>query len=442
MDSLFWGYFSRISNIASSLVIMPFALTSMSVEYFSIWMIFIVFFGLIQVFDFGCVSTFSRQLNYVMAGATKISTDSPCTLSTNEKNLNKELFTGLLNASRLSFYTLTAISFILLTLSYFYFILPLEKQLEAPLYLEWLLYSSAIVIGVFCLYYNSLFLGLNITASLYRVYSFINITFFFIAIILLILGEGLLGIAIARFISAVVQLIFCKIELKKSNLRKYQQTMHKVSTRDVLIKVLPNAYRLGLVNLGEFLTVRGSVFLVAIYLPLELSGKYALALNIITVISSIAYLYMTIKTPNLNMYRQTAPAAMLIKQQNKIYLFCLMAYFIMSSAFILLGPTIIALINSNTLLPSIFILLLLLINGLLECIRNISMNFIASKNTIPFVYPILSTGIIILSSTYIAFELGYVFMITPIIITLLAQCTFNNWFWPFQELKERQRLSA
>ena len=61
MDSLFWGYFSRISNIASSLVIMPFALTSMSSEYFSIWMIFIVFFGLIQTFDFGCVSTFDHD---------------------------------------------------------------------------------------------------------------------------------------------------------------------------------------------------------------------------------------------------------------------------------------------------------------------------------------------------------------------------------------------
>ena len=203
--------------------------------------------------------------------------------------------------------------------------------------MEWLLYSGAIIIGVYCLFYNALFLGLDTAASLYRIYSFINIAFFFIAISLLIAGEGLLGIAIARFISALVQLVFCRIELKKSSLVKYYQVNHTTNIKSVLAKVIPNTYKLGLVNLGEFLTVRGSVLLVAIYLPLDVSGSYALALNIMTVIASITYLYMTIKTPSLNKYRQTEKFGALHKQQNKIYFYCLIAYLTMCFSFILFG---------------------------------------------------------------------------------------------------------
>ena len=126
MSTLFWGYFSRISSIASSLIIMPFALAQFSAETFSIWMVFVIFFSLIVVFDFGLTSTISRQYNYLLAGANSIER-SGVSLSVTQ-DVNKELFSQLDHSSVIIFTSIAILVGILLLLVYWFYLKPISPM--------------------------------------------------------------------------------------------------------------------------------------------------------------------------------------------------------------------------------------------------------------------------------------------------------------------------
>lgn len=155
MSTLFWGYFSRISSIASSLIIMPFALAEFSAEAFSIWMIFVTFYGLIVVFDFGLTTTISRQYNYILAGAQSIEKQGLSQLSS--KKINEGLFTDLYLGSKRIFSAIAVTGGFLLLAVYFFYLLPVTKEYQGDVSLEWLLYAIAIIINLFCLAYNAIF---------------------------------------------------------------------------------------------------------------------------------------------------------------------------------------------------------------------------------------------------------------------------------------------
>ncbi|WP_448547025.1 hypothetical protein [Thalassotalea fusca] len=439
MSVLFWGYFSRISSIASSLIIMPFALAQFSAETFSLWMVFVVFYGLIVVFDFGLTTTFARQYNYLLAGADSI--EKSGISHTSHEKVSDALFTQLYIGSRKIFSMIAIIVGLLLALVYFYYFRPLTAEYTTNITLEWVLYSIAIIINLFCLTYNAIFFGTNNVASIYRVCSISNIVFFALAITLILFDYGLLAVAIARICSALIYYVHARLEVSTFNMLAHYDPKFKNGSHSVLRNLIPNAAKLGGVTLGNFLVGKASVLIVAAYLPLSESGAYSLALNIFSVIISISLLYMTIKTPLLNTFRQKSKHTQLLKLQRNIRKVCLIMGSVSFLAFIVLGDLLLNMIDSKTQLPSLLALVLFSLLYLLELNRNISMNFIMSSNKVPFLKASLITGAFCVGLTIVLFELNYTLIIVPIVVQLVAQSVFNNWYWTRQEFIEINLLS-
>lgn len=441
MKTYFWAYFSRASSVASSLIIMPFALTKFSQESFAIWMLFITFYSLIVVFDFGFTVTISRQMNYAISGARSIKKEG---LDENKCNkIDAQLFTKLYLSSKYLFKALTLITFILLTISYFFYLEPIAKTSNIDIKLEWTMYSLSILIGIYCLTFNALFFGTHNVKSIYKVNSITNIIFFLIAIPLIYLDFDLLSIALARVISACVYLLQSRYEVGTQKMLAHYVELadYKKQVISTLRTIAPNASKLGGTVLGNFMVTKASVLLVAYYLPLADSGSYALALNVISVIISISMLYMTIITPEINSFRQKSDTKKVIKLQKNIRLVCLGLYFIFALAFVLLGDFLLQSIESITKLPPSNVLLAFFLLGFLDVNRQISMNFIMSKNTVPFVRVTVISGIICTLLTIAAFELGLLILMTPLIIQLIVQSSYNNWYWTYIEMKEFKAYS-
>jgi O-antigen/teichoic acid export membrane protein len=438
MGTLFWGYFSRVSSIASSLIIMPFALIQFSAEAFSIWMIFVTFYGLIVVFDFGLTTTISRQYNYILAGAKSI--EQQGVSESAGRAVDKKLFTHLYLSSKAIFSTIAVGATLLLIAVYYFYLLPITTNYQLSIALEWLLYSIAIVISLYCLSYNAIFFGTHNIESIYRVCSVSNLIFFVSAITLIQFDYGLLAIAIGRILSAIAYFIFAKYEIKKFAMMASFEEGHAANATEVLKKLFPNATKLGGVTLGNFLVTKVSVLLVASYFPLAISGSYSLTLNIFSVMMSVCLLFMTIKTPTLNVLRQEAKNIELLRQQKKIRLVCLLTGSFFFASFALLGGPILEFIGSSTKLANMPVIWLFSVLSLLEINRLISMNFIMTANKVPFLKPALLTGVISIVLTISLFEWGYISLLMPIIVQLLAQSFFNNWYWTKQEFKERALL--
>jgi O-antigen/teichoic acid export membrane protein len=417
---------------------MPFALANFSAEAFSLWMIFVIFYSLIVVFDFGLTTTIARQFNYILAGADTI-TKSGLSSTSNNK-VNETLFTQLYLSSRKIF---TSIAFgvsVLLLLAYFFYFKPITVNYPNSIFLEWSLYSLAIVISLFSLTYNAIFFGTHNVTSIYRVCSVSNLAFFAVAIILILLDYGLLAIAIARLISALIYLVHAKYEIKAFDMLAHYKQHSKGVDSNVLKAVLPNAAKFGGVTLGNFLVSKASVLIVAAYLPLAQSGSYALALNIVSVIMSVSLLFMTIKTPQLNALRQEKNYYQLDKLQAKIRLLCMPTALFALGGFVLLGNHLLAIIGANTELPSTSTLLVFVLLCLLEVNRSISMNFIMTANQVPFFKTVMITAVSCVILIIFMLEMGATLIIVPILVQLFAQSVFNNWYWTLQEFRDRSRM--
>jgi len=438
MSTLFWGYFSRISSIASSLIIMPFALAEFSAEVFSIWMIFVTFYGLIVVFDFGLTTTISRQYNYILAGAKSIEKQGLSQESSGE--VDERLFTHLYLGSKKIFSAIALSGVFLLLAVYFFYLLPVTSEYQYDVSVEWLLYAIAIIINLFCLTYNAIFFGTHHVTSIYRVCSVSNLIFFAVAIALILLGYGLLAIAIARFISAVVYFVHAKLEVNKYDMLAHYQPKYSLGSNKVLKNLIPNAAKLGGVTLGNFLVSKISVLIVAAYLPLAVSGSYSLTLNIFSVIMSVSLLFMTVKTPQLNALRQEKKYTQLFSLQKKIRLLCIVTGGGAFLSFMVLGKPFLTLIGSGTQLPGYTVMFAFSVLCLLEVNRLVSMNFIMTANQIPFLKPVLLTGGSCLIITVSLFEFGYSALIVPVLVQLFAQSSFNNWYWTKLEIKEYKSL--
>lgn len=284
------------------------------------------------------------------------------------------------------------------------------------------------------------FFGTHNVTSIYRVCSLSNMVFFAFAIVLILLDHGLLAIAIARFISAIVYFIYANIEINKYDMLMHYKPELATKNKNILKSLIPNTAKLGGVTLGNFLVSKTSILIVAAYLPLTDSGSYSLTLNIFSVIMSVSLLFMTVKTPLLNTLRQEKKYGQLFIQQKKIRMLSILIGVLAFLGFIMLGKPLLIIIGSSTQLPEYKVMFAFLLLCTLEINRLISMNFIMTANQIPFLKPALLTGVSCLVMTVILFELGYSALLVPVLVQLFAQSLFNNWYWTIQEIKEFKSL--
>lgn len=430
--ALFWGYFSRLSSIASSLIIMPFALVSFTEAEFSLWMVFVAFYALIVVFDFGLSTTFSRQINYVLSGAQSL-IKVGVSQEVNKNSINYLLFSKIINSAKCVFFFIAIITTAILLLAYFFFLSSIAAKSGLDISLEWLFYSLAIIINIFCLLYNALFFGTNNVASIYKVVSFSNLAFFVFAITLIFYDYTLMAVAVARLLSAIAYYLCANYEVNKLKmLHGYVKTSWQ-DTKTTLSLLIPNAGRIGVVSLGNFLLTKTTILIVAYYFSAADSASYSLALNLFGILTSVSLLYMTVVTPILNRAIQDADFSRVKKLQFKVRLVCLITCLLGCVSVLIIVPELLNLIDSKTELPDIYVLAFFSLMIFLDVNRQLSMNLIAATNHIPFYKAIVFSGAVSIIMILAALELGYLTLLTPVIISLAVQSLFNNWYWTLRE---------
>ncbi|GAB0111525.1 O-unit flippase-like protein [Pseudoalteromonas distincta] len=411
---------------------MPFALVAFTEAEFSLWMVFVAFYALIVVFDFGLSSTFSRQINYVLCGAQSLNKVGVCE-QVDKSSINYLLFSKIINSAKFVFFFIAIITVAILGAAYFFFLNPIAAKSGLDISLEWLLYSLAIIINIFCLLYNALFFGTNNVASIYKVTSFSNLTFFAFAITLILYDYTLMAVAIARLLSAVTYYLSANYEINKLKMLHGYVKTHWQDTKATLGVLLPNAGRIGVVSLGNFMLTKLSILIVAYYFTASESASYSLALNLFTILSSVSLLYMTVVTPILNRAIQNTDFSLVKKLQFKVRLVCLITCLLGCVSVLVIVPELLKLIDSKTSLPSVYVLVFFSLMVFLDVNRQLSMNLIAATNHIPFYKAIVFSGSVSLLVIIAVLELGYLSLLTPVIVSLCVQTLFNNWYWTLME---------
>lgn len=435
-NDILWGYLSQFFNMASSLLLLPFILYFMTTEDVGLWYVFVSIIGLIQLLEFGFLPTVSRYISYVYSGAQNIELDKVPDYEV-DRGINIELLSGIIFSAKKIYGWVSILALLLLTIAGSVYISTLEYSGDRALvYSSWIIYGAAAIVIFYFGYYSSILKGRGDQTKLNKSIVLSKLSNIIITIPLLYAGFGLLAIALGVLMSAIVDRILVRFFVFDKCALETIEAFKIKSAKDYTSVIWGNAKLMGLVQLGNFLTVRSSVLIVSSVIGLEAAATYGFTLQITSVAVIVASMYFGLQLPLMNSAQVSNNITIIKSTFLKSIGISWVLFFIYMFGTITLGVYLVeVLFDSANLLPRPM-LIVFLIAAFLEMNHSLCTAYLTTKNTIVFMKPMLITGILIFSFSLC---FGSIFGLWGIILSqFFLQLIYNNWKWPlivFTELK-------
>lgn len=433
-NDVIWGYLSQILNMASSLLLLPFILYFLDQENVGVWYVFITIIGLIQLLEFGFLPTISRYISYVYAGADHIS-DKHLPSYNKDGVVNIRLLSDIISASRKIYLLVSIISLAIISIAGTFYLSTLNYSGNYNyLYVSWLIYGFSTVIIFYFGYYNALLKGRGDQTQLNKVIVFSKLTNVICTILLLYLGFGILSISIGMLCSVIVD----RILVRKSVFHKQATETIKAFTlkkeTDYTSVIWNNAKLMGMVQLGNFLTVKCSVLIVSSIIGLDAAAIYGFTLQITSIAVIVSSMYFGLQLPYMNaeQIKGNNEAIRKVFSRSLGLAWCL--FFCYAISLMIIGPFVLSFISDTTHLLPRNMLIIFLVAAFLEMNHSLCTAYLTTKNEIIFMWPLFITGVLItLSATVSAHFYG---LWGVIISQFILQLLYNNWKWPYLAFSE------
>ncbi|MFM5140812.1 O-unit flippase-like protein [Aeromonas rivipollensis] len=433
-NDILWGYLSQFLTIGSNLLLLPFILIYLSAEDIGVWYVFITMVSLVQLLEFGLLPTISRYISYIYAGANEILEGDVVT--TEAEKINHKLLISVIHASKKIYLKLSIISFIVIFFGGTYYLSTLDYRGDTyDMYASWCGYGLSTIILFYFGYYNAMLKGRGDQTMLNKIVVISKLTSVFFTIPFLIMGFGLVSVAFGVLASAIVDRVLVR---RAIDFKQYSLSMvlnpDSISTKDYTRVIWSKAKLMGLVQVGNFLTTRCSLFIVSSYIGLDAAAKYGFTLQVTSVAVIVASMYFGLQMPRLSSEHIRGDLYIVRKIFSKalgvswaiLFLLCI---FIMS-----VGPIFLSFFTKNVELLPTGILCVFLTSAMLEMNHSLCTAFLTTKNKFDFAFPIFATGVLIVIFSYI---LGSMYGLWGVVISqLLCQLLYNNWKWPLTVFSE------
>ena len=428
---IYWGYAAQILNIGFGLIMLPVIVHYMSSVEVGLWFVFMTLISLAQLLEFGFLPTLSRNFAYVYAGAQKLSAFG---LEENgDGKLNTQLLADLIASARFIYRWIALLACLVLIAGgsfYISTVLPKEQNILV-VYGGWFFFVIGNVINFYYGYLNSLLQGRGDVTEANKVIIASKCIQVLIGLVLVLAGYGLLGLGIASLVSTVVSRVIAK-HFVYSGCRPEMDNLvvsdHGV--KDITKIVWHNASRFGVVLLGVFLIWRANILIASSFLGLADAASYGLAIQLFSLINTIATVPFNLALPKLNTMRAQGKKGKLYQSFSVLLFLALIVYLVSALSVIFFGNYFLSAIGSSIKLPNDFILSIMAIVFLLEINHGTCANFITTGNQIPFVKAAIFTGIgIVVASIFLTPTFGIVGLV---ISQGLVQVAYNNWKWPME----------
>ena len=430
-SDLLWGYAAQVLNIGLGLIMLPVLVRYMSPAEVGLWFVFITLISLVQLLELGFMPTLSRNFAYIYAGTQKLSAFG---LQDNGNGpLNISLLANLVAAARWTYLWITLVAAAVLIFGGTIYITRLlqPEHDTFKVLAGWFALVVGSIINLYFNYLNAVLLGRgDVTAANKVVIGSRSIQVIF-GVISVVAGFGLLGLGIASILSAIISRVLAR---RYVFTRQHPEMIGLVANAEgtkILIGTLwHNASRFGIVLLGVFLIWRANIFIASSYLGLEDAASYGLAVQIFTLLNTIATVPFNLSLPKLNSLRARKKNAEVYKTFSALLVSAIIMYVIAALFVLFMGNYLLDIIGSSTKLPNNWIMLLMAVVFLLEINHGTCSNFITTGNHVPFVHAAVISGLcIVVLSVFLApiYGLGGLVMSQGVV-----QVLYNNWKWPME----------
>lgn len=432
-----WGYLSQFLSIASSLLLLPFILRYLGQEEIGLWYVFVALAGLVQLLEFGLLPTVSRFISYVYSGAKDIRYNK--TPECKDEQINPDLLNNLIIAARQIYFKITALALLGIVLFGNIYLYTLHTTLDYIYVMScWTLYGISICIQLYFGYYNSILKGRGDQTVLNKVIVLTKSVLLAVSIPLLIGGQGLISLAIGSVIAVIIDrwiITKCVYNNDRYIIKNYISV--EVS-KELKTIVWQSAKDMGIVQLGNFLCVRGSVLIVSSFIGLKAAAAYGLTVQVTMVIVIVASMLFGLNLPRMTSEQALQKYSSVKRLFKKSLLTANVIYIISAFSLVLLGNFLLKYITQQTQFLPTEMLILYLVGGLLEMNYSLCTSYLTTKNQIPFVKSMIITGILIILLSFVATFYLKAGLLGVILSQLFVQSLYNNWKWPltvYQDLR-------
>lgn len=431
------GYVSRFLSLGSGLIVLPLILNGLSKTEFVFWMFFVTFSSLVNVIDFGFMSTFSRYFNYIFAGAKELPDSNSLSQLHSSDEISFSLGKTLYKTAKKIYLVLSIIFLIFCFIFYISYLRIIEAENGVNYFFEWLVYSIGLIVSVYFLYINAFLSGLDRLDVSYKSTIISTLIFFLLAIFSNLYSLGMIGLCWAKTLSIFVYRFSCFFLVRRDKM--YQMVMNSCCKENVnLSSLYKNSIKVGTSTIGAFLTNRASVFIVGFYLPIDMTNKFTLCSYLFSTVVSVSLISMNTLSPKLS--RSIISRDYNTHKISFKYSFLLsnIIFVLASIVLVICGKDIISLLGSQSSLPDRYVILLFAITYFFEMNQQLSTTYLTLNNNLKFVKYILLFGFMYVFVTLVALN-NIKLLVVAILSQLLVQVLFNNWYWPYVCFKTYKR---
>lgn len=432
--NLLWNYIGYGISLTINMLLLPIILRYLSDEELGLWYVFMSVGAFVAMVDFGFSPQIARFITYAYAGSDSLMKSG--VVSAVHTGMNVGLLLKLLIVARRLYFILSLLVFILLITVGTYYISAISKTLTLwEVLCSWSIFCIASFINILYGYYHAFFRGIGDFVSINKAILYSKCVQIIFTCIGLYCGYGLFAVAFSFFLSGIFLRIYLGIslsEFKKKNFDSHPKVAFDISFLSV---IWHNSWREGVVIISRYLIIQSNTILCSLYVSLSETAAYALAVQILTIISSVSQIYFSTNLPKLN----AAQVARNEKCRNnlllKAWLMYIVSYVVMLLLLFIIGRSIIEYIKPNVMLED-SLLLFVSLYMFLESNQSLCVSYISTSNKLPYVFPYLISAISGVVLAIILLEYANIGIWSILIAHFVVQLCYNNWKWPYYVIKE------
>jgi len=428
-----------MTQLGSGIFVLPLILIKFDSIDVSFWLFITTLIGLATLEDSGFGPTLIRAVAYFKAGADSLpenEKDFRSKESLVDKNTNFNQLIILLKTSGRIYNIISLLLIILLLTAGIALIWNLMDLGGHRQYLR-ISYGLLVANAYFLLLtirYTSFMQGLDYIARLGAINSLMGSVKVLIFIFLLLANAGILPLMVYMLIETIVRFFIIRNFVRGwfiSHGHKIDKT--KVFDHNIFRIIWSSTWKLGGIFWGSYMINYGNSIIISQGNNPTLIASFLFTQRIVNLIRNISQAPFYANLPKIYKFIATKDT---LKLKSKVseYIFSSLIILCLSLlVFGIAGNELLNLIKSQTLIVPSFILAIMCLTVIAEMHSSFHANIYLSTNEVPFLWPTLVSGILILMLGFWAVPqwgiLGIVF------IQFVIQLSFNNWYPVFLSLK-------
>ena len=435
-----WTMLATFFKIGAGVLLFPIILKMLPAETVGVWTIFVTITQLTFIFDFGFNTSFGRNVSYVFSGVSLLKRDGyEHVESSSVDRIDYALLGGTIRAMRYFYSRMAVVLFVLFAVLGTFYVYTLMQDYSGnvgEVYIAWGILVLINSYNLYTLYYEALLNGRGEIKRVHQIILVGNVVYILLAIVLILLGGGLVAIVASQAVSVLLVRFLSKKAFYTSSIIEGLSVADDSNYKDILYAITPNAIKVGLTSLGGFIINKSSLFIGSLFVSLETMGSYGITLQLLVVIGMMAGIVTRVYMPKVFQWR-VEERLDLIKQ--KFYLSSVMMFLVFALSgivIVLYGDWMLSVLKSNTTLLPTSLLILIFVQHYLEYNHSNAAQYLLSRNEVPFFKAsLISAGcVLLLLGVFVVWlDMG---MLGMILAPMIVQGVYQNWKWPLEVVRE------